>query len=117
MAGRGDLPRALDAVHPVQRVPHVAEVTVGVAVVCLVAVADLRGAIGFSSFAVLTYYAIANASAWTLPSEHRRWPRGLSVAGVIGCIGLALLLPAGSVVAGLAVLAVGAIVWFLRHRA
>jgi hypothetical protein len=30
---------------------------------------------------------------------------------------LALLLPAGSVVAGLAVLAVGAIVWFLRHRA
>jgi APA family basic amino acid/polyamine antiporter len=117
MAGRGDLPRALDAVHPVQRVPHVAEVTVGVAVVCLVAVADLRGAIGFSSFAVLTYYAIANASAWTLPSEPRRWPRALSIAGLIGCIGLALLLPAGSVVAGLAVLAVGAIIWFLRHRA
>ena len=33
----------------------------------LVATADVRSAIGFSSFAVLTYYAVANASAWTLP--------------------------------------------------
>ena len=36
--------------------------------------ADLRGAIGFSSFAVLTYYAIANAAAWTLPPHQRRGP-------------------------------------------
>jgi len=116
MAGRGDLPRALDAVHPVHRVPHVAEVTVGVAVVALVAVADLRGAIGFSSFAVLTYYAIANASAYTLPADQRRWPRGLSIGGLIGCVGLALLLPVGSVVTGIVVLGAGAIVWFVRHR-
>ena len=41
----------------------------------LVVVTDLRGAIGFSSFCVLAYYAIANASAWTLPPSQRRWPR------------------------------------------
>ena len=74
-------------------------------------------ALAQASFAVLSYYAIANASAYTLDPEQRRWPRGLSVAGLIGCIGLALLLPAGSVVTGLGVLAAGAIVWFVRHRA
>jgi APA family basic amino acid/polyamine antiporter len=117
MASRGDLPAALEAVHPVHRVPHVAELTVGGAVVALVAVADLRGAIGFSSFAVLTYYAIANASAWTLPPEHRSWPRALAVGGLAGCVVLAVFLPVASVVTGLAVLAVGAAVWFGRHRA
>ena len=30
------------------------------------ATTDVRGAIGFSSFGVLAYYAVANASAWTL---------------------------------------------------
>jgi APA family basic amino acid/polyamine antiporter len=38
------------------------------------AVVDVRGAIGFSSFAVLLYYAIANASAWTLAwILHETW--------------------------------------------
>jgi APA family basic amino acid/polyamine antiporter len=31
----------------------------------LVLTTDLRAAIGFSSFGVLLYYAVANASAWT----------------------------------------------------
>jgi IS30 family transposase len=47
--------------------------------------ADLRGAIGFSSFAVLTYYALANASSWQLSDEERRWPRWLSGLGVGLC--------------------------------
>jgi APA family basic amino acid/polyamine antiporter len=96
-------------------VPHRAEVVVGVAVVALVLVADLRGAIGFSSFAVLTYYAIANASAWTLPAAQRRWPRWWALAGGLGCAVLAVSLPAASVVAGAVVLAIGAAVWAARR--
>jgi APA family basic amino acid/polyamine antiporter len=91
-------------------VPHHAELVVGVAVAAVVAVADLRSAIGFSSFAVLTYYGIANASAWTLPAPDRRWPRWLSGLGVIGCATLALTLPAASVLGRLAVLGLGMLV-------
>jgi hypothetical protein len=36
---------------------------------------DLGGAIGFSSFAVLAYYGVANVSAWTQPPGQRRWPK------------------------------------------
>lgn len=114
MAANGDLPRVLDAVHPRHRIPHRAEVAAGGAVTLLVLVADLRGAIGFSSFAVLTYYAIANAAAWTLDAEQRRWPRLFSGAGLVGCVVLAATLPTPSVVVGAAVLAAGAALWFVR---
>lgn len=114
MAANGDLPRWLDAVHPTHRVPHRAELTAGLLVTALVLVADLRGAIGFSSFAVLSYYAIANASAWTLPAAQRRWPSWLAAAGLAGCVLLAFTLPTASVVAGVAVLGVGAVIWLVR---
>jgi APA family basic amino acid/polyamine antiporter len=68
---------------------------------------DLRGVIGFSSFGVLTYYAIANASAFTQPAHERRWPRALNVLGVAGCALLAFTLPVGAVLLGAAVIVVG----------
>src|SRR5665213_3068925 len=74
---RGDLPRYLTAVHPRYRVPHRAERAVGALVAAILLFADVRGAIGFSSFTVLAYYAIANASALTLKPFERRWPRAL----------------------------------------
>jgi APA family basic amino acid/polyamine antiporter len=114
MAADGNLPRWLDAVHPTHRVPHHAELAAGTLVVALVLVADLRGAIGFSSFTVLTYYAVANAAAWTLPGRRRR--RALPAAGLAGCVVLAATLPAASVAVGAAVLAAGAAVWAARHR-
>ena len=107
MARNGDLPRRLAAVDPVHRVPARAELAVGAVVCLLVLTTDLRGAIGFSSFGVLTYYAIANASAYTQPPERRRWPRALNVVGVLGCATLVVTLPVTSVIAGAAVLAVG----------
>jgi APA family basic amino acid/polyamine antiporter len=116
MAGERDLPGWLDAVHPSRRVPHRAEVAVAVAVVAVVLVADVRGAIGFSSFAVLSYYAIANASALTLTVDERRWPRALAVLGLIGCAVLGLSLPAASILGGTALLSVGATVWLIRQR-
>jgi APA family basic amino acid/polyamine antiporter len=107
MARESDLPSWLAAVHPRYRVPHHAEVALAVVVSLLVLATDLRGVLGFSSFGVLLYYAIANASAFTQPASDRRWPRALQVAGVAGCLVLALSLPGGSVLAGVAVLAAG----------
>ena len=113
MARNGDLPRFLAAVQPRTRVPHVAQLGLGALVVVVVLVADLRGAIGFSSFGVLTYYGLANASAWTLRGNERRWPRWIAIAGVAGCALLALSLPLASVLAGAAMLAVGLVAFLL----
>jgi len=107
MARNRDLPRWLDSVHPRHRVPDHAELAVAAVVSVLVLTTDLRGAIGFSSFGVLTYYAIANASAFTQDEAHRRWPRVLNACGLVGCAVLVVTLPWQSVVAGAAVFAVG----------
>ncbi len=116
MARNGDLPRWLAAVHPRYQVPHHAEVAVAVVVSALVLATDLRGAIGFSSFGVLLYYAIANAAAFTQDAPHRRWPRWLQVAGVVGCLVLVGTLPWQSIASGLVVLGVGLAYRGLRLR-
>lgn len=116
MARDRHLPVQLAAVHPRFGVPHRAELAVGAVVAVLVAVVDLREAIGFSSFAVLAYYAIANASAWTLRPEEGRPARIIPLIGFVGCVVLAFALPPSSVLAGASVLAVGA-VWFGVRRA
>ncbi|MGH3696150.1 MAG: APC family permease [Pseudonocardiaceae bacterium] len=107
MARDHELPGVLAAVHPRYRVPHRAELVVGLIITAIVLVADLRGAIGFSSFAILTYYAIANAASFTLPGRGRWWRRPLAVLGAGGCALLALTLPLSTVLIGITVLAVG----------
>ncbi|OXM49168.1 APC family permease [Amycolatopsis alba] len=111
MARDGHLPRALSAVHPRFGVPHRAEVAVGVVVALLASTLDLRGAIGFSSFAVLAYYAVANASALTLPKG-----RVIPALGLLGCGVLAFSLPAVSVLTGCGVLALGALGYAIRRQ-
>ncbi|MGW7200010.1 APC family permease [Streptomyces chryseus] len=113
MARDGHLPRGLAAVHPRFQVPHRAELAVGAVVAVVAAVGDVRGAIGFSSFGVLAYYAVANASAWTLGGRGR----APAVVGLLGCVGLAFALPVASVAAGAGVLALGAAAYGWRRRA
>ncbi|MEU8519812.1 amino acid permease [Streptomyces sp. NBC_01216] len=105
MARDGHLPAPLAAVHPRFRVPHRAELAVGAVVAVVAATVDVRAAIGFSSFGVLVYYGIANASAWTLGPR----ARPLAVCGLLGCGVLAFALPLTSVLAGLGVLAAGVV--------
>jgi APA family basic amino acid/polyamine antiporter len=110
MADRRDLPGALSHVSVRSGVPDRAEVAVAAIVVVVVLLVDLRGAIGASSFAVLAYYAIANASAWRLAPHERRWPRWVAAAGLLGCVVVAISLPVASVVAGVVLVGSGAIV-------
>jgi APA family basic amino acid/polyamine antiporter len=115
MARDRHLPHALAAVHPRFAVPHRAEIAVGVIVAVVAATADVRAAIGFSSFGVLVYYAIANASAAMLTHAENRPPRLIPALGLIGCLVLAFTLPLTSVLTGAAVVATGALLYGLRR--
>ncbi len=107
MARNSDLPAGLAAVHPEFATPHRAELLLTAVVAAAVLAGDLTWAIGFSSFGVLLYYAIANAAALTQPAPDRRWPRWLNVFGVAGCLTLAVTLPLPSMLAGAAVIGLG----------
>lgn len=107
MARNGDLPSWLAAVHPTYKVPHHAEIALAMVVCALLMMVDVRGAIGFSSFGVLVYYAIANTSAFTQPDDRRRWPRALNLLGLTGCLVLIVTLPVQSIVVALIIFMIG----------
>ncbi len=107
MGRHGDLPRVLARVEPRHHVPAVSQLAIGTAVVVVVATLDVQGAIGFSAFGVLLYYAVTNLAALRQQTTDRQWPRWLQVVGLLGCLGLAALLPTTAVVVGASVVAVG----------
>jgi APA family basic amino acid/polyamine antiporter len=116
MARQRELPGWFGHVDHRRNLPVRAEATVVVAVGTLVSLIGLRSAIAVSGTAVLTYYAITNAAALALPAEQRRWPRWIAVAGLVGCVALALSLPWRELVSGAAVLALGAVVRVVAGR-
>jgi basic amino acid/polyamine antiporter, APA family len=116
MARDRRLPPTLAAVSR-RSAPWRAQLTVGVVIAVLAALVDLRGVIGFSSFGVLLYYAIANASAWTLTPDERRPPRIVPIAGLLGCLALAASLPLVSVLTGLCVVLAGLLAYWVSARA
>jgi APA family basic amino acid/polyamine antiporter len=115
MARDRHLPHQLAAIHPRFQVPHRAELLIGLVVTVLAATADLRGTIGFSSFGVLLYYAIANAAAFTLHHDEGCPARLVPAFGLLGCIVLAFALPMSAVISGAAVIVVGAAVYVIRR--
>ncbi|WP_026924258.1 APC family permease [Glycomyces arizonensis] len=112
MARDRRLPGGLAAVSDRFAAPWAAELTASTAVLVVVATLDLAGAIGFSSFCVLIYYAVANGSAATLGG---RSP--VPWVGLAGCLLIAVSLPAPAVLGGMATFAVGAVWYLVSERA
>lgn len=112
MARDHHLPVVLSRESGAHRVPQRAEMVVTGVVVMITILVDLRGAIGYASFLLLTYYGIAHACAWSLD---RSWMLTLVPAlSLVGCIAIAVVLPWQSVVAGVITLAVGAFTGWVR---
>jgi APA family basic amino acid/polyamine antiporter len=107
MARERDLPRPLARVGGKHTVPYVAEVAVAAVVILLLLTVDVMTVVGFSSFGVLVYYAVANASAYTLKSHPGYAPKWLNAVGFVACLLLAFTLPPASVLTMTAVLAIG----------
>ena len=109
MARERDLPGPLAAVGGRHTVPYVAELTVAAVVVVLLLTTDVMTVVGFSSFGVLIYYAVANAAAFTLPEHPGYAPKWLNAGGFCSCLLLAFTLPPASVLGMALVLAAGAV--------
>lgn len=116
MAREGDVPRFLAQIDRRHQVPQRAEIAIALIVIAIVLVADLRDAIGFSSFGVLLYYLIANAAAFRQTGPARRYPRALQVLGALGCLVLVNTLPVFASLVGTAVVLLGIGYRMLRLR-
>jgi APA family basic amino acid/polyamine antiporter len=106
MGREGDLPRSLARLNASQN-PWRSVLFVGVVAVLVAALAPFTIAVAVSSFGTLLYYTVTNTSALCLRAEQRAFPRGLALAGLIGCLGLAFSLGPEEVVIGLIILVAG----------
>ena len=115
MSRESDLPQGL-AKLGAEKNPWRSVIFVGAIALVVAAFAPLELSVAVSSFGTLLYYSITNVSALKLPGAQRRFPRALAVAGLVGCLGLAFLLPIEYVIIGLVILAVGLAFRTLRQR-
>lgn len=114
MARDGHLPCQLAVVDQRHHVPRRMELTVMVAVIIVVGLADVVTVIGISSFGVLVYYCLANISAMTLTQQQNRPMLLIPVVGLVGCILLAASVPLVSLIAGAGMTLLGLAVYGLR---
>ncbi|GAA2549853.1 APC family permease [Neomicrococcus aestuarii] len=120
MSRERDLPQAFGQVSESHGVPWFAQIVVAILAALLIVATDPTTIIGFSSFGVLVYYAIANASALKLgASERPRFsPMWLNAVGLVLCVALVVTLPLTSILVMMGVYAVGlALRWVLRRNA
>jgi APA family basic amino acid/polyamine antiporter len=106
MARESDLPRGISRLGKDEN-PWRSVLLVGVVSILVAGFAPFGSAVAISSFGTLLYYTVTNLSALRLKREQRSFPRVLALAGLVGCLGLALSLAFQDVVIGLAILMVG----------
>ena len=103
MASDRELPRLFEARNRFGS-PWLAEVLIAIGASALLLVGDLSSVIGFSSFSVLFYYAIAHLSALRQPVRERLLPQALPALGLALCLLLAFSVPGPAALVSVAIL-------------
>lgn len=105
MASDRELPRAF-AGKLRNGAPVVAEVTISLLVILLISSGSILLSIGLSSFAILSYYAIANLAAYRQPAEESGRRKIWNLLGLLLCVLLALSVPPSGLLLGVSLIAV-----------
>lgn len=110
MGRQGDMPPVFARMSAGGAAPGTAVMAAGLAVGILAAAGSVATAWTFSAFTVLIYYTITNLAALRLPEARRLYPRWIPVTGLVGCLFLALHIPAAVWGAGIGIIG-GGLLW------
>jgi len=116
MARRRDLPQAMSKLHARFGTPYYSIWIIGVLMTVLALFVDLSRIIAISTFALLFYYALANASALRLRIGKRLYPRVIPVLGLATCLILMACIPLEAWMMGSAGLAAGVAFYWMKRR-
>jgi len=109
----GDLPKQLAYLGSGHN-PWPSVVFVGAIAILVSSFFPFESAVAVSSFGTLFYYSVTNLSALRLKANQRLYPRGLAIAGLIGCIGLSIFLPLQDIELGITIALVGMVLRLVR---
>jgi APA family basic amino acid/polyamine antiporter len=103
MAEDDELPRVL-ATRSKNGSPWLVELFIAMIAIILASSGSFYLTIGLSSFAILTYYAIANLAAYRQPHSEARRSKVWNILGLLLCLALAFSVPLEGLLLGMAVL-------------
>lgn len=103
MAEDGEMPKAL-AIRNKTGAPWIAEWLIALIAILLAASGSFALTIGLSSFAVLTYYAIANLAGYRQPAVEAKRSKIWNILGLLLCLALAFSVPLEGLILGIVVL-------------
>jgi APA family basic amino acid/polyamine antiporter len=112
MARNGDFPELLSRMHNLNPVNSV--IITSAIVIALVLIGNLVEVATLTSLTILIYYAVTNISAFKLQPKKKRFPRIISVAGLISCVGLMVFLPFEQWLWTLLLIAIGIVYIIIR---
>jgi APA family basic amino acid/polyamine antiporter len=115
MGRRADMPVAVSRLNQAQTTPYVAVIVVGLVVLGLALIGNVKTTWSFSAFTVLIYYAITNVAALVLLPEQRLYPRWIAAIGLAACLFLAFWVQWHIWVIGLGLIGLG-LVWLALRR-
>jgi basic amino acid/polyamine antiporter, APA family len=115
MARQRDLPNGLSRINP-SGVPVAAVLLVGVLICAIAAAGSIELAWSFSALTVLLYYAVTNIAALKLSVQQRLYPRWISLAGLVACVGLSIWIDAWLWLAGGGLLLAGFLLRYACHK-
>jgi len=119
MARRKDIPQALSKLHPKYKTPYCSVWIVGALMTLLVLFIDLTKVVAISTFSLLFYYALANASALRLKVQKRLYPQIVPVLGAATCLALLVFILFASPEAwimGVGALVAGAVYYIAKKK-
>jgi APA family basic amino acid/polyamine antiporter len=115
MARRSDLPGPLAHLTESDASPRNAILFVAAIILSLTLIGDVKTTWSLSAFTVLIYYATANLCALRQPPEERRFPRAISLLGLLTCLSLSAFVEPTAWQTGLALIALG-LLWHKLAR-
>jgi basic amino acid/polyamine antiporter, APA family len=116
MARRRDLPEIFAHIHPIYAIPDLGIFLTAGIMVLVVIFGTLEVVLATASFTILLYYSIANLAAMNMRPEDRRYPRWISIFGLISCLILAGTLDLNVIISGIGLLIIGFLLRWLFHR-
>ena len=110
MGRRNDAPRFLANLNQERTNPYWAVIFVGIAIVLLVLVGNVKTTWSFSAFSVLIYYAVTNFAALKLSPQERLYPTWVAWSGLLSCLFLAFWVESSIWQTGLGLIIAG-LIW------
>ena len=107
MARRHEMPTPLAHIDSETQSPTRAVWVMGLIVMGLTLLGDVKVTWSLSAFNVLVYYGLTNLAALRLPEEARRFPAWVSWLGLVSCFGLTFFVHKEIALIGLAILGLG----------